>query len=158
MITTKKLLLFAGAWLAGFTPHVLAEYPGNTFSVTPDKVELEEGKSLVLMAQAGGAQKLFWTIKRDAEEKVVAVDTLTYNTVLYVINLGWSNDQVGVRALGSSRIDLTTLTGISLLGSSEKLTYNQDAGGLAIKVGKAPFESPAYAFKLTFSGQIPKLK
>ncbi len=80
------------------------------------------------------------------------------NTVLYVINLGWSNDQVGVRALGSSRIDLTTLTGVSLLGSSEKLTYSQDAGGLTIKVGKAPFESPAYAFKLTFSGQIPKLK
>ena len=66
------------------------------------------------------------------------------NTVLYVINLGWSNDQVGVRALGSSRIDLTTLTGVSLLGSSEKLTYSQDAGGLTIKVGKAPFESPAY--------------
>ena len=80
------------------------------------------------------------------------------NTVLYVINLGWSNDQVGVGALGSSRIDLTTLTGVSLLGSSEKLTYKQDAGGLTIKVGKAPFESPAYAFKLTFSGQIPKLK
>ena len=80
------------------------------------------------------------------------------NTVLYVINLGWSNDQVGVGALGSSRIDLTTLTGVTLLGSSEKLIYKQDAGGLTIKVGKAPFESPAYAFKLTFSGQIPKLK
>ncbi|MEI7900753.1 MAG: alpha-L-fucosidase, partial [bacterium] len=80
------------------------------------------------------------------------------NTVLYVINLGWSNDQVTVRTLGSSRIDLTTLTGVTLLGSSEKLTYSQDAGGLAIKVGKAPFESPAYAFKLTFSGQIPRLK
>ena len=80
------------------------------------------------------------------------------NTVLYIINLGWSNDQVVVRALGSSRIDLTTLTGVTMLGSSEKLTYSQDAGGLAIKVGKAPFESPAYAFKLTFSGQIPKLR
>ena len=78
MITTKKLFLFAGAWLAGFTPHLLAEYPGNAFLVTPDKIELEEGKSLVLTAQAGGAQNLFWTIKRDAEDKVVAVDTLTY--------------------------------------------------------------------------------
>ncbi|MEI6605588.1 MAG: DUF2341 domain-containing protein [Verrucomicrobiota bacterium] len=80
------------------------------------------------------------------------------NTVLYVINQGWSNDQLVVRTLGSSRIDLTTLTGLTMLGSAEKLTYSQDAGGLAIKVGKAPFESPAYAFKLTFSGQIPKLK
>ena len=59
MITTKKLFLYAGAWLAGFTPHALAESPGNAFSVTPDKVELEEGKSLVLTAQAGGAQRLF---------------------------------------------------------------------------------------------------
>jgi len=264
MITTKKLLLFAGASLVGFTPHVLAEYPGNAFSVTPDQVELEEGKSLLLTAQAGGARKLYWTIKRDAEDKVVAVDMLTYtfnagrvvadtdyvlqfkaiywirnatdrymssgnairmlidtvskggnlllnvpltpegelepttltfltemgkcldrigesifatrcwmtatdgdsirftrskdNTVLYVINPGWSNDQLVARTLGSSRIDLTTLTGVSLLGSSDKLTYTQDAGGLAIKVGKVPFESPAYAFKLTFSGQIPKLK
>lgn len=83
-----KLLLSAGASLAGFTPHVLAEYPGYAFSVTPDKVELEESKSLVLTAQAGRAKKLLWTIK----------------------------------------------------------------------VGKAPFESPAYAFKLTFSGQIPKLR
>jgi alpha-L-fucosidase len=63
-----------------------------------------------------------------------------------------------VRSLGSSRIDLTTLTGVSLLGCADKLTYTQDAEGLSIKVPKAPFESPAYAFKLTFSGQIPKLK
>ena len=62
-----------------------------------------------------------------------------------------------VRSLNSSRIDLTTLTGVSLLGSSEKLTYSQSAEGLSIKVPAAPFESPAYAFKLTFNGQIPKL-
>ena len=81
-----------------------------------------------------------------------------HNTVLYVINLGWSNDQVVVKTLGSSPIDLTTLTGVSLLGSSEPMTYSQDADGLKIKVAKAPFGSLAYAFKLTFSGQIPKLK
>jgi hypothetical protein len=74
----QKLLLLAGAWLAGFTPHALAQYPGNAFSVSPGKIEVEEGKSLVLTAQAGGAQKLFWTIKRDAEDTVVAKDTLTY--------------------------------------------------------------------------------
>ena len=81
-----------------------------------------------------------------------------HNTVLYVINLGWSNDQVVVKTLGSSRIDLTTLTGVSLLGSSEPMTYSQDAEGLKIKVAKAPIGSLAYAFKLTFSGHFPKLK
>jgi len=79
------------------------------------------------------------------------------NTVLYVINLGWPNDQLVVRTLGSSRIDLKTLTGVSLLGSTEKLTYTQDADGLKIKTPRKPFESPAYAFKLTFSGLIPPL-
>ncbi len=80
------------------------------------------------------------------------------NTVLYVTNLGWSNDQLVVRSLGSSHIDLKTLTGVSLLGTAESLPFTQDADGLKIKVGKPPFESPAYAFKLTFSDLIPKLK
>ena len=79
------------------------------------------------------------------------------NTALYVTNLGWSNDMLRVKTLGSSRIDLTTLTGVELLGFPGKLTYTQDAEGLSIKVPKAPFESPAYAFKLTFIGQIPTL-
>jgi alpha-L-fucosidase len=82
------------------------------------------------------------------------------NTVLYVTNLGWSNDMLRIKTLGSSRIDIKTLTNVSLLGAPDKFTYTclQDAEGLSIKVPKAPFESPAYAFKLTFSGQIPALK
>ncbi len=80
------------------------------------------------------------------------------NTALYVINQGWANDQVVATTLGASHIDLSSLTGVSLLGATEKLTYKQDSEGFKIHVGKAPFESPAYAFKLTFSGQIPPLK
>ena len=79
------------------------------------------------------------------------------NTVLYAANLGWSNDQLRITTLGSSRIDLKTPTSVSLLGAPDKLTYTQDAEGLSIKVPKAPFDSPACAFKLTFSGQIPTL-
>jgi len=69
----SNLLLCTVALLAGFTPHIWAQYPGTAFSVTPDKIELEEGKSLTLTAQAGGAQKLFWIIKRDAEDTVVVL-------------------------------------------------------------------------------------
>jgi len=79
------------------------------------------------------------------------------NTVLYVTNLGWSNDELRIKILGSSRIDLKTLTSVTLLGAAGKLTYSQTAEGLSIKVPKAPFDSPAYAFKLTFTGQIPTL-
>ncbi len=81
------------------------------------------------------------------------------NTILYITNLGWSNDELRIGTLGASRIDLKTLASVSLLGAAGKLTYAQNANELRIKVPpKAPFESPAYAFKLTFTGQIPTLK
>jgi len=116
----------------------------------------EMGKCLDRIGEAIFATRC-WVLATDGDGGIRFTRSKD-NTTLYVINQGWSNDQVVVRTLGASRIDLNTLTGVSMLGSAEKLTYTQDAGGLAIKVGKPPFESPAYAFKLTFSGQIPKLK
>ena len=81
------------------------------------------------------------------------------NTVLYATNLGWSNDELRIKTLSASRIDLKTLASVSLLGHPGQLTFRQDAEGLAISVPpKMPYESPAYAFKLTFTGQIPQLK
>ena len=53
------------------------------------------------------------------------------------INQGWANDHVVIRTLDSLRINLKTLTGVSLLGWPEKLTCSQDAEGLKIKVGRA---------------------
>jgi hypothetical protein len=45
------------------------------------------------------------------------------------------------------------------VGTPGQLPYSQDPEGLKIKVPpRAPDEFPAYAFKLTFSGQIPMLK
>ncbi|MEI7902697.1 MAG: DUF2341 domain-containing protein, partial [bacterium] len=38
--------------------------PGSAFSATPAAVQLEEGKSVTVTAQAGGAQKVYWIIKR----------------------------------------------------------------------------------------------
>ncbi|MEI6877103.1 MAG: alpha-L-fucosidase C-terminal domain-containing protein [Spirochaetota bacterium] len=80
------------------------------------------------------------------------------NTVLYVTHLGWSNDELRIRTLGSSRFDLKTLASVSLLGAPGKLTYTQTAEELSIKVPKAPFDAPAYAFKLAFNSQIPILR
>jgi len=82
------------------------------------------------------------------------------NTVLYATTLGWPGDGavVKIKTLGKSRIDLKGLQGISLLGSSEKLKFSQDAESLQITLPpKAPYECNAYPLKLTFSGQIPKL-
>ncbi len=81
------------------------------------------------------------------------------NNVLFATSLGWSNDELRIRTLGSSMIDLSTLASVSLLGYPGHLTFRQDADGLTIQVPpKAPFESPAYAFKLAFTGPLPRLR
>ena len=52
--------------------------PGNSFSVSPETVTVMEGKSVTLSAKAGGAQKIYWILKRDNQEAVVAVDRFHY--------------------------------------------------------------------------------
>ncbi|MEQ2009367.1 MAG: DUF2341 domain-containing protein [Limisphaerales bacterium] len=52
---------------------------GNAFSVSSEKAVVEEGKSVEFTAQAGGAQKLFWVLKRDGREEVVATDRFRLN-------------------------------------------------------------------------------
>ena len=51
---------------------------GNAFAVSPEKVVVEEGKSVEFTAQAGGAQKVFWLLKRDGREEVVATDRFKF--------------------------------------------------------------------------------
>ena len=52
--------------------------PGDAFSVSPERISVAEGGSATVRAQAGGAQKVVWTLKRDGREEVVAVDRLTH--------------------------------------------------------------------------------
>lgn len=51
---------------------------GNEFSVTPEQLEVGEGKSATVTLKAGGAQKVYWILKRDGEEAVVASDRFTH--------------------------------------------------------------------------------
>jgi hypothetical protein len=53
--------------------------PGNAFSVSPAEIKIAEGKSVTVTAQAGGAQKVYWILKRDGTDTVVAVDQYSYN-------------------------------------------------------------------------------
>ena len=53
--------------------------PGNAFSVSPARVTVMEGKSATLSAQASGAQKVYWILKSDYRETLVAVDRLQFN-------------------------------------------------------------------------------
>lgn len=51
---------------------------GNAFAVSPATATVEEGKSVSLSAQAGGAQKVYWILKSDGQEKIVAVDRFAF--------------------------------------------------------------------------------
>lgn len=52
--------------------------PGKDFSVSEAKVTVAEGQSVTLTAQAGGAQKVYWVVKRDGKETVVATDRFSF--------------------------------------------------------------------------------
>jgi len=51
---------------------------GNAFSVSKDKLEIMEGASATISAEAGGAQKVFWILKNKESETVLAVDRLAF--------------------------------------------------------------------------------
>ena len=51
---------------------------GDAFAVTPAQAVIAEGKTAIFSAQAGGAQKLVWSLVRDGVETVVAVDRFAF--------------------------------------------------------------------------------
>ena len=52
--------------------------PGSDFGASQQKIILLEGKSLRLTARAGGAQKIYWILKRGRQETVAAVDAFAF--------------------------------------------------------------------------------
>lgn len=52
--------------------------PGKEFGLSETEVALPEGKSMTFEAKAGGAQKVYWIVKRDGREVVVATDRFTF--------------------------------------------------------------------------------
>ena len=52
--------------------------PGTDFAVSAKTIALAEGKSLTVMAKAGGAQKIYWIIKRAGQETIAATDRFSF--------------------------------------------------------------------------------
>ncbi len=52
--------------------------PGNAFAVAPTQLSVLEGKQATFTAQAGAAQKIYWTLKADGKETLMATDVFTY--------------------------------------------------------------------------------
>ena len=53
--------------------------PGNEFSVSQTQIAVAEGQKATVMAKAGGAQKVFWILKRDGQELIVATDRFSHS-------------------------------------------------------------------------------
>ena len=51
---------------------------GTAFSVSQAQITVSEGKSATVSAKAGGAQKVYWILKRDGRETIAAVDRCTF--------------------------------------------------------------------------------
>lgn len=60
--------------LVGFVPQ-----PGSEFSASHRQVDVLEGRSVTITAKAGGAEKLYWIVKRDGQESVAAVDRFSFS-------------------------------------------------------------------------------
>lgn len=52
--------------------------PGTEFAVSQTTINLSEGKDTTIQVKAGGAQKLYWILKQDGVETLVAVDRFSY--------------------------------------------------------------------------------
>jgi hypothetical protein len=59
--------------------------PGHDFAVKPDRLTVDEGAVVTFALQAGGAQKIFWRLKRGGHEETIATDTF---------NLPWNAGRV----------------------------------------------------------------
>lgn len=51
---------------------------GSDFSVSHAKITIQEGKTIDISAQAGGAQKVYWILKEENEDSMVASDHFSY--------------------------------------------------------------------------------
>jgi hypothetical protein len=51
---------------------------GDAFSLSTSRLTIGEGKSVKVTAQAGGAQKVYWLLKRNGHEAVAAADRFAF--------------------------------------------------------------------------------
>jgi alpha-L-fucosidase len=90
---------------------------------------------------------------QEHEDKPFSAEDIRFTTkdgVFYAIALGWSGDKAVIRSLGlGSLLPAEQIASIGMLGSSETLSWSQQADGLHITT---PLQRPcdhAYTFKIT---------
>ena len=143
----RTILLAIGDYLKRFGESIYSTRAWTVYGEGPTKM----GGGAFTTPRAGTNTDIRFTRSKD-------------NTVLYATVLGWPGSTLTITTLASSRIDLSALTSVRLLGSAAGSsvnlpTHRQDSSGLHITMppSNAPFGAAAYVLKLTFSGHIPAL-
>ncbi|GAA3828695.1 alpha-L-fucosidase [Sphaerisporangium flaviroseum] len=143
----RTILLGIGDYLRRFGESIYATRAWATYGEGPTQM----GGGSFVTPRPGTNRDIRFTRSKD-------------NRVLYATVLGWPGGTLDIGTLGSSRINLSTLTSVQLLNNTAGSFINlpgrtQDGSGLHITMpsSTAPFAAPAYVVKLTFSGPIPSL-
>ena len=142
----RSVLLGIGDYLRRFGESIYATRAWSAFGEGPTQM----GGGSFTTPRAGTAQDIRFTRSKD-------------NRVLYATVLGWPGSTLSIATLNSSRINLSSLTSVRLLGSAAGTSIDlpnrtQDSGALRITLpSSVPFSAPAYVVRLTFSGTIPAL-
>jgi alpha-L-fucosidase len=130
------ILLGVGEWLDVNGEAIYGTRPWHTYG---------EGPTQVLTARF--RERDYWPFT--AQD----VRFTTRGNVLYAICLGWPGEELTITSLGSGSHGLAeAISGVTMLGSQQMLSWSQDESGLAVQ---APSERPcqhAYTFKIVLKG------
>jgi len=129
----EQILLNVGAWLKANGEAIYGTRPWKRYG---------EGPTVV----ASGAF-------HDTETKPYTAEDFRFTShgpILYAIELAWpANGQATIHSLGSDSLGATKVESVSLLGSEERIEWQQQPDGLHLQLPPAPPGQYAYVFRIS---------